>query len=330
MSDARDTLFEWRDAGALPRERLLAALQIAGVAPSPSQWRVFAERLLFVLGAVLVAAAACYFIAANWSALGRYAKFALIEGAVIASLIVIWWRGVDAIGGRAALVAASLFVGVLLALVGQVYQTGADTYELFAAWAICILPWVLLGREPALPVVWLALIDIAIVLYFRTSVARGIGELDLLFTSRAALWWIVAVDSVALVVWEFLTARVGGWFAVRWPARVVATVVGAAVTWLFIWDVFGFGHEDRISGAAAYVAFAGAMFFAYRVRTRDLFMLAGLVTSGVVVVAFICGRWLIEHDAAGGFLLTGIVVVACAAAGSYWLRTVGAEIRSES
>ena len=131
--------------------------------------------------AVLVTAAACYFVAANWHELGRFAKFALVEAGIVASLAVVWWRGVDTVGGRAALVAASLLMGVLLALVGHVYQTGADTYELFLAWALCILPWVVVGREPALLLVWLALLDIAIALYFRTSVARGFGELDLLF-----------------------------------------------------------------------------------------------------------------------------------------------------
>ena len=47
--------------------------------------------------------------------------------------------------GKAALLAASLFVGALLALIGQIYQTGADTFEMFAAWAALILPWVLVG-----------------------------------------------------------------------------------------------------------------------------------------------------------------------------------------
>ena len=45
--------------------------------------------------------------------------------------------------GKAALLAAALLTGGLLALIGQTYQTGADTFELFATWAALILPWVL-------------------------------------------------------------------------------------------------------------------------------------------------------------------------------------------
>src|SRR5699024_11365250 len=39
------------------------------------------------------------------------------------------------------LLIASIITGSLLALFGQVYQTGADTWQLFFAWAILITPW---------------------------------------------------------------------------------------------------------------------------------------------------------------------------------------------
>ena len=40
----------------------------------------------------------------------------------------VWWRGLNDPGGRASLFAAAILADVLLALVGQVYQTGADTF----------------------------------------------------------------------------------------------------------------------------------------------------------------------------------------------------------
>jgi uncharacterized membrane protein len=326
VTDTRDALIEWTQAGALSRERLRDAQRAAGVTPDAAQWRNFMERLLVSLGAVLVVAAACFFIAANWQALGRFAKFALVEGAIVAALALVWWRGLDSIGGRAALVSASLLVGVLLALVGQVYQTGADTYELFLTWAVCILPWVVIGREPALWVVWLALVDLAIVLYARTSVARGFGELDLLFMPHEAMWWLLAANGVALAAWELFAAH-GGWMAGRWVPRLVAASIGVLVTFVAVRDILDIFRMPNYSGVIAYVAFAAIMVWAYRVRTRDLFMLAGVVASGVTVMAFASGRWLIERDFAGGFLVTGIVVIACGAAGSYWLRRVGAEAR---
>ncbi len=157
MIAARDVLLRWTATGALPRERLPGALRIAGVVPSPAQWTTFLARACTWIGVALLAAAAMCFIAANWQALGRFAKFALVEGAIVAALAVAAWRGLDTLAGRAALFACAVLMGVLLALVGQVYQTGADTYELFCAWAVAIAVWVVLGRQPALWLLWIAL-----------------------------------------------------------------------------------------------------------------------------------------------------------------------------
>ena len=61
-----------------------------------------------------------------------------------------------------------------------------------------------------------------------------------------------------------------------------------------------------------------------------LFVLAGMVLSIIVVVAFALGRPLLEHDGANGFLIVGLILVACAGAGSFWLRTIAAEDRSST
>ncbi len=49
--------------------------------------------------------------------------------------------GPECTPGKAALLLATLLLGVFLALFGQTYQTGADPWQLFANWALLILPW---------------------------------------------------------------------------------------------------------------------------------------------------------------------------------------------
>ncbi len=56
-------------------------------------------------------------------------------------------------------------------------------------------------------------------------------------------------------------------------------------------------------------------------------MLAGMVLSVVVVVAFALGRPALENSGAGAFLLIGLTLIGCAAAGGYWLRQVGGQTR---
>ncbi len=323
----RDMLVHWVETGALPADGLPRALAIAGVTPSPAQWQRFLVRACAWLGMALLASAAVCFIAANWQALGRFAKLALVEGALVLALLVAVWQGLDNLVARIALFAAAVLMGVLLALVGQIYQTGADTWQLFAAWAAAITAWAVLGRQHALWLLWLAVLNVAVVLYFHTSVARGLEAVEFLFTPRPAWWWVFALNAAVLVAWEAAAARWPAWGAQRWAPRVVATVAGAIVTTIVGIDVLGFGRTHLTWSWLPYVLWIGALYWAFRVRTRDLYMLSGMVLSLIVVSALLVGPRLSGSGIGLGFLGTGLLILGCAAAGSYWLRAVGAEER---
>ncbi len=77
------------------------------------------------------------------------AKFGIIELLIVALAILIWWRWYDAVS-RTALLAAGFLFGALFAVFGQIYQTGADSWELFRAWALILLPLALLSRQGGL------------------------------------------------------------------------------------------------------------------------------------------------------------------------------------
>src|SRR5688572_3177860 len=130
MSRTRQDLVEWAESGSIAPENLRRVLQLGGVLPDRTQWRAFLDQLLLWLGVVMLAAAAVFFLAYNWNDLGRHAKFAMAESLILAALAAVWWQGLERIAGKAALLAAALFTGALLALIGQTYQTGADTFEL--------------------------------------------------------------------------------------------------------------------------------------------------------------------------------------------------------
>ena len=323
MNDSRTEVLGWAARGLVDRERVADALRHAGVTPSAGQWRLFLERVLTWLGIVALTAAVMFFVAANWDALGRFGKFALVEAAIVAALGIGIWRGLDTLAGRAALVAAALLAGVLLALVGQVYQTGADTWELFAAWSVAILAWVAVGRQPALWMIWLALVNIGIAIYYSTF---G-GFLGTLFGPTAAMWALFAVNTVALIVWELLVSRGIRWLDVRWAPRVLAVAGGTAITILALWSIFEHWRSDGWH-LILYALWVAAVYWAYRVRSVDLFILAGGVLSIVVVISMGLGRAMSDLHDAGAFLFIGLVLIASAAIGAFWLRGVAAEERS--
>jgi len=82
-------------------------------------------------------------------------------GAAIASRIV----GSRTLPGHMLMVAACVMIGVVLAVFGQAYQTGADTYGLFTGWAALMLVWVVAQCFAPLWIVWLCVLSTGIWLY---------------------------------------------------------------------------------------------------------------------------------------------------------------------
>ncbi len=212
-----------------------------------------------------------------------------------------------------------MLVGALLALVGQIYQTGADTFELFAAWGLAILPWALVGRLSALWILWLAIANLAIVLYYTTF---G-GLFGLLFGPERLLWVLFAFDTAALVVWEALARSGLDWLGGRWAPRLIATASGGLVTALAVGDIVEWTDAHN-SGLLAWALWLGAAYLVYRRLTRDVYVLAvGVCSVIVVVTTFLV--WRMVADDAGSLLLIGLVIIGLSAVGARWLRAVVAE-----
>ena len=69
--------------GAQLSDRALArALDIATATPSEAEWGRFLSRALALLGAGLVLAGVICFVAYNWSRVGRFGKFGVMELAI--------------------------------------------------------------------------------------------------------------------------------------------------------------------------------------------------------------------------------------------------------
>ena len=322
MANARDEILEWARQGHIPPERLRSALETAGALPNDSQWRNFLDKVLLSMGAVLLGAGVIFFFAYNWQDLGRFAKFALVQVPVLAGLALVWKVGVDGAAGKAALLAITLCVGALLALVGQTYQTGADTFELFAAWAVAILPWALVARFPALWIIWLALVNTALALYYTTMT----GMPSLLVWSKELKGVLFGFNTLALVAWEGLALAGIAWLRERWAPRLLAVASGYMATLLALEDL-GRSLPDYSGRMVAWLVWMLAAFWVYRYRVKDLFVLAaGLLSLITVVVTFLL-QFMKSSDE-GVLLLAGLVVIGMSGAGGWWLKQIAHEEES--
>jgi uncharacterized membrane protein len=241
--------------------------------------------------------------------------FALAEAVFAAALIAAWKFGIERPAGKAALLGASLLAGALLALLGQTYQTGADTFELFAYWAALILPWVIAARLAPLWLLWIVLLNLSIAGYFQT---RAWGMLGLLLGTSGTLWALFGLNIVATAAWELGLALGISWLN-RWGARALGTLTGGFIT------AIGFlsAVDSREIGRWAivvYIAWMVAMYVYYRLRVFDVFMLAGTALSAIVVSTAFLGDQFLKRSNAGGFLLIGLVVIGMSGAAAWWIR----------
>lgn len=133
-------------AGVLDPAALERSLDLIGRKPTADAWYGFARFHLIILGTVLAVAGAIFFVAANWDVFTPHARIGLAAVAMAAATLAGGWIGLDKLSGRAAALAGGLLFGPLLALVGQVYQTGADAFELFLAWSVVLAGYALATR----------------------------------------------------------------------------------------------------------------------------------------------------------------------------------------
>ena len=189
-------------------------------------WARWGLRALLALGAGQFLAGVVFFFAYNWNDLSDIAKFAVVEGALAIAALGALAAGLDRMFGQVLLIAASLLTGVLLATIGQVYQTGADVFELFLAWAALILPWTLISRGAVQWLLWLVVAEVALWLYCE-QVPMVVGEMT---------WDELAVLSGATIALALLgreiAVRLGClWLGAHWTRLIL---LFAAILILFM------------------------------------------------------------------------------------------------
>jgi uncharacterized membrane protein len=282
------------DAGVLAPAAFERALQLTLSSPGPTAWRRFVSAASLVLGAMLVLAGVSYFVAYNWQAIPTAAKFGILEVAIAGcALFALKLR--EGLPRQIALTAAAALIGPLLAVYGQVYQTGADPWGLFATWALMALPFAIAGRFLPLWVGAAAIADLALYLLWFERVGDTQPGLE------GAILTSFAFGVAALVAFE-LAARKLSWARARWPARLAAAcslapVAAVACEWVAVSGRSSWFFETTAAGPIAFCVTLVAVFallYAYRDARIDLFMLSLGAGAAIALATTVAGRILLE------------------------------------
>jgi uncharacterized membrane protein len=303
-------------AGHLDAHAYRRAREIAGLAPTATQWREFLLRALGIGGALLLGTAVVFFVAFNWAEMGRFAKLGLLEAAVAAAAIAAMLMRERPNVSQPAYLAATILTGALLAYVGQTYQTGADPWQLFAAWAALAIPFALAASWAPLWALLLVIANTAVTLHFG-----GTARLGWLFSPSGTAVALVCVNVAAAAAAEWAAAR-GFRDAFRILPRTAGLVAVGASTFGMLYFLFegdGAGARRDPALLAAWLAVMAGGYWAWRVVHRDLLMLSAMALSGIVVVAAALARAMGGQADTFGIAIAA-VIVGLSAWAAHWIR----------
>ena len=273
-----------------------------------ADWQRFARYLLLGAGAGFLLSGLVFFFAYNWEGLHRFVKIGTVSAVFAGAGLFGIFAPVGRLARGVAHTAAVGLIGVLFAVLGQVYQTGADSYTLFLSWTVCALPWVALVYFAPLWAGWVMLLNVTFLTYvaqvdapFEHLLINGL----LLFTLNLAAWLIVYFLWRHRASFSWLPKLIAVWMAgtatlnlsigtIDEPALpVVATIVLVGVTYVG-WLVLGLRARSifypALVGAAALVTF---IFLLLRWTQADTgtFLLAGLLAlAGMTTLAHFLNR----------------------------------------
>jgi uncharacterized membrane-anchored protein len=159
------------------------------------------------LACLLLASAGVCWIAANWvhaSALQKLLGMqAVLAGLVFGATALLWTgkggRDPDWSAPGLLMALAAVTTGALLALLGQIYQTGADPWQLFMLWTALLLPWLLAYPTLFLALATTILLNVGTYLYLDDAAPAWVSSAA---SGAARCSMMVILNILLLAVWE--------------------------------------------------------------------------------------------------------------------------------
>lgn len=298
--DLRLALYELAAQHKLDAAGAQRLAHIAGLHREPTRLGYWLPRGVAVLAAALGGFGIILWIAANWETLGRYGRFALLQGVFVALCVGAFAKP----RARVPLgLLALLTIGGLFAYFGQTYQTGADPWQLFAVWALLALPLCVSVRSDVLWAPWALIVSTGISLwvYAHTSHHWRVEPQDLPIYAVA---WVL---SLALTLG--LSPAFARWSGSGpWAMRTAVTLTTITITTTALGALFD--HDMALLYGLGVFLLAGA---AAAMANRQLFEIFGLSAVGLglnVLLIFGLGKLLFEgahgDDWIGAMLLLGL------------------------
>ena len=262
-----------------------------------NNWQQFLQLFFISLGVSFTVAGILFFFAYNWDDLHKFVKLGLIEGLIITLTLVAVFAKIKPLFKNIILAGVTLLVGVLFAVFGQIYQTGANAFDFFLGWTMAIALWVIVSNFAVLWLIFIVLINVTFGLYVE-QVAPDWSDLFILslFIIVNALFLIVA-----LVLKNYKQA-VPSWFTNLLAIVIVGLITNAMFNGIF----------DRNKSYLGLAIILGIILYAsgiyYGLKNKLSFYIAIISFSIIMIIAALLAKQ-IKFREYEMFLIIGFFIV---------------------
>ena len=247
-------------------------------------------QYLQIIGIGLIAVSIVYLLAANWWMLPKWVQLLIPQALVLTSALLSIRFSAREMVRQSLDGVVGLMLGLSLAVIGQIYQTGADSYQLFLLWALLLLPWL---YRPNIGVfaLFCVISQLALYLYFKQS------------------FWMERAEPAYWLALNVLTG-VSFFYALRFYS-VLRYLLIVAVVIVSIVSMFQFINSNSIWYLGSVLSLPlifSAYFYSLRKQLETSLLVAGLALSMSVLILDLTKSYL--QESAGGLLVLAVLIFA--------------------
>jgi uncharacterized membrane protein len=132
---------------------------------SVTDWHWLLRMLFLALGFGFLASGILFFFAYNWAGIPKLGKISIAALGVAVPIALSLLPNLSGLLRKSLLTTGAFLVGPLFGVLGQIYQTGANAYDLFFAWTLFIVIWAIVVDFAPLWLLFVGLLNISIGLY---------------------------------------------------------------------------------------------------------------------------------------------------------------------
>lgn len=260
-------------------------------------WYTFLRLFFISLGVGFTTAGIIFFFAYNWADLHKFIKIGLIEGLIIISILIILFSKISLDVKNILLTGTSILVGVLFAVFGQIYQTGANAYDFFLGWTMFITIWVLVSNYAPLWLVFITLLNTTLILYSQ-QVAHDWSEV-FLFT-------LLFIINILFLITFLFRKKINN--KIKCPIWFLNLIALASVSFSTMGIVIGIFDENQTS-LYVLIVIAAVLYgigITYGLKVKSGFYLSIIPFSIIVIISAILIKL---SDDAGMFFFISLFVI---------------------